>query len=139
MSETTYSEMTVTQLQQESSRLESRITELDRSLADVRASFGVVRSELAKRLRPSPEPRLSEHALLRYIERVYGVDIEAVRAEVMTPAIVAALKTGATAVTVKGVKMLAKDGTIVTVVTDEMKNAGKHKRTRQYEDEDEAA
>ena len=134
-----YTEMTVTQLEIESSRLESRISEIERSLADLKANFGTVRSELAKRLRPSPEPRMSEHALLRYIERVYGVDVEVVRAEVMTPAIVAALKTGATAVTVKGVKMLAKDGTIVTVVTDEMKNAGKHKRTRSFEDEDEAA
>lgn len=134
-----YAAMNVTQLQHESTRLESRISEMERDLADMRASFGSLRSELAKRLRVSPEPRMSEHALLRYIERVYGVDVEAVRAEVMSPAIVAALKTGATAVTVKGVKMLAKDGTIVTVVTDEMKNSGKHKRTREYEIDDEAA
>ena len=134
-----YDTMTVTQLEQESARLESRITEVERSLADMRASFGTVRSELAKRLRPAPEPRCSEHALLRFIERVHGINVDAVRASIMTPAIVAALKTGVTAITVQGVKMLAKDGVIVTVVTNEMKNEGKHKRTRPYEDEDEAA
>jgi DNA gyrase/topoisomerase IV subunit A len=135
-----YDDLTVTQLQQESARIESQISELERTVADLRASFGTIRSELAKRLRPSPEPRCSEHALLRFIERVYGVNIDAARAEIMTPAVVAALKAGVTAVTVKGVKMLAKEGVIVTVVTNEMKNEGKHKRTRAYEtDEDEAA
>lgn len=128
--------MTVTQLQQESTRIEALIAETDRSLADLRARFGIVRKALAERLRPSPEPRISEHALLRYIERVYGVDVDAARAQVMTPAIIAALKSGVSSVTVQGVKMICKEGVIVTVVTDEMRNAGKHKRTREYERED---
>ncbi len=138
MSET--DQLTVTQLQQESARLESAIGAMERSLADLRASFGTVRSELAKRLRPAPEPRCSEHALLRFIERVHGIDVEAVRASIMTPGIVAALKGGVTAITVQGVKMHCKDGVIVTVVTNEMKNEGKHKRTHAHEtEEDEAA
>lgn len=132
-----FDQMTVTQLQSESTRLESQISGIERSLADLRATFGQVRSELAKRLRPAPEPRCSEHALLRFIERVHGVDVDAVRASIMTPGIVAALKGGVTAITVQGVKMLCKEGVIVTVVTNEMKNDGKAKRQRPYEDEDE--
>jgi hypothetical protein len=131
--------MNVTELQAESARLESLLSETQTALADLQARFGLIRAELARRLRPSPEPRISDHALMRYIERVYGLDIEAIRTEVMSDSIVAALKTGASAVTVKGVKMLVKDGVIVTVVTDEMRNAGKAKRLRPYGDEDEAA
>lgn len=135
----TIDSMTVTQLQQESARLERLLGEAETTIADLRAKFGEVRNVLAKRLRPAAEPRISDHALLRFIERVYGVDVDAARSEVMTPSVVMALKTGATAITVRGVKMVAKDGTIVTVLTDEMKNAGKQKRTRAYEDSDEAA
>ena len=135
---TAIDQMTVTQLQQESTRLERLIGDADRTLADLRAAFGEVRSTLAARLRPSPEPRCSEHALLRYIERTRNIDIEAIRAEIMTPGIVEALRSGVTAVTVRGVRMVCKEGVIVTVTTDEMKNAGKHKRTREF-DEDEAA
>lgn len=131
-------QMTVTQLQQESTRLERLIGDAERTVADLRAQFGEVRTTLAARLRPSPEPRCSEHALLRYIERTRGINIEAIRAEIMTPGIVEALKSGVTAVTVKGVRMVCKDGVIVTVTTDEMKNAGKHKRTREYDEEDAA-
>lgn len=134
--------MSVVALQAESARLESSISGLERQIADLRAEFGQVRNELAKRLRPTPEPRLSDHALMRFIERVFGVDFEAMRAEILNPNIVAAIKAGASAVTVRGVKMLVKDNTIVTVVTDEQKNAGKAKRLRPYreiDDEEDAA
>ncbi len=42
-------------------------------------------SSLARRANhpdPTPKPRLSDHALLRYLERVHGVDIAAARREV---------------------------------------------------------
>lgn len=109
---------TVNQLQAESQRLESRISEMETLIADARAEFQSIRTELKKRLRPAPEPRCSEHALLRFIERVHGLDVEAIRAEIMSPNIVAALKTGATGVTVRGVKFIAKDGVLVTVIAE---------------------
>lgn len=61
-----HDQMTVTQLQQESARLEGLISETERSLADLKSAFGQVRDTLSRRLRPSPEPRLSDHALLRF-------------------------------------------------------------------------
>lgn len=131
--------MTVTQLQQESQRLESLISETERTIADLRNQFQTIRGILSARLRPAPEPRCSEHALLRYIERTRGIDVEAIRTEIMTDGIVTALKAGVTAVTVNGVRMVCKDGVIVTVTTDEMKNAGKHRRTRAYEVDEDAA
>jgi hypothetical protein len=132
-------QMTVSGLQQESERLERLLGETETAIGDLRARLGQVRVELQRRLRPSPEPRVSDHALLRYIERVYGVDVDAARSEIMTPAIVTALKSGASAVTVKGIRMVAKEGVIVTVTTDAMKNGGKAKRQRAHEVDNEAA
>ena len=132
--------MTTTQLQHESARIEALITEMDRTLADLRNQLQTVRGVLTVRLRPAPEPRCSEHALLRYIERTRGVDVDAARSEIMTDDIKVALRAGVTAITVKGIKMVCRDGVVVTVLTNELKNAGKHKRTRPHEaDEDEAA
>lgn len=127
-----FDSMNVVQLKAESDRLESLIRGLDTQVADLRASFNMVRAELAKRLKPSPEPRCSEHALLRYIERVHGIDVEAIRAEIMTPSIVEALKMGASAVTVNNVKFKCSAGTIVTVLADEVKP----KRIRHFEIDD---
>lgn len=125
------SKMTVAGLQAESDRCESAIGEAERIIADLKARLAEVRAEIARRMRPSPEPRISDHALLRYMERVMGVDVDAVRSEILNEKIKAALKMGATAVTVNGVKMIAKEGTIVTVLSEEMKPKRKPVRGRQ--------
>lgn len=40
----------------------------------------------------STEPTVTEHALLRYIERTYGVDLEEIRKTILTPTTVSAIK-----------------------------------------------
>lgn len=71
---------------------------------------------------------ITSHALLRYIERVKGVDIEALRDEILSDEVCEALSAGATGVTVNGVKMVAERGVIVTVLADEMRPKKKSKR-----------
>lgn len=39
------------------------------------------------------EPMVTEHALLRYIERVYKVDLEELKKQILTPTLVSAIKT----------------------------------------------
>lgn len=114
-------EMTIADLQNETMRCESALGEAETIVSDLRVRLGEVSAELAKRLRPSPEPKISDHALLRYVERIIGVDIDAMRAEIMTDMVKSALRAGATGVTVNGVKMVAKDGVIVTVLSEEMR------------------
>lgn len=113
--------MTVTGLQAESERVERAIGEAETIAADLRSRLGEIRTELAKRMRSAPEPRMSDHALLRYIERIMEIDVEALRLEVMTDSVKSALKMGASGVTVNGVKMVAKDGVIVTVLSENMR------------------
>lgn len=115
--------MTVTQLQEEQTRVLSRIGELDTQLSDLRNRLTGIRSSLEKRLRPAPEPRVSDHALMRYLERVYDLDFEAMRNEILSDKAKEALKMGATAYTHNGVKFIAKDGVLVTVVNKRAKAA----------------
>jgi hypothetical protein len=121
-------EMTIAELQAESTRCESAIGEAETIIADLRARLVDIRAELSRRLKPSPEPRVSDHALLRYVERVMGIDVEAIRSDILTDGVKAALRTGATGITVNGVKMVAKDGVVVTVLADDMRPKKKTKR-----------
>lgn len=69
---------------------------------------------------------ISDHAVLRYLERVRGIDVEAVRAEMMSPAIDTAIAFGCDAVvTGNGARLLIADDTVVTVLP---KRVGKRPR-----------
>lgn len=60
---------------------------------------------------------ISDHACLRYLERVYGVDIDKVRAEMNTPALTRAVEFGARVLIGKhGERLVIRDGIVVTVI-----------------------
>lgn len=63
---------------------------------------------------------VSDHALLRYLERAKQYDIEAVREEMLTEKVLRAIELskqlGKCRVRVNGVRLVIKDGVIVTVV-----------------------
>jgi len=101
--------------------LGKQVTYLECQLGEMRAQLQAYSTELAKRRRPAPEPRLSDHALLRYLERVKGVDVDGAKREIMTPTVIAAIKAMATTVIVNGARLLVKDGTIVTIMEAEKK------------------
>jgi hypothetical protein len=64
----------------------------------------------------APSPIVSEHALLRYLERVKGVDFAALRAEIMdegTAAAIAFAQTGR--IKKNGLQLVFKDRVVVTV------------------------
>lgn len=61
-------------------------------------------------------PTVSDHAVLRYLERAYGLDVDAVRAEMMT-AIPIAIAFGARTVICHGVRLIiSEDGCVVTAL-----------------------
>lgn len=64
------------------------------------------------------EPQITDHALLRFIERICGFDMAELRARILTPAIVAAIKGGAATVVVEGITFVVdtRDKVIVTTL-----------------------
>jgi hypothetical protein len=56
-----------------------------------------------------PTPSVSDHAVLRYLERAYGLDVAAVRSEMMV-GIPAAIDFGASVVICHGVRLIIRDG-----------------------------
>lgn len=63
---------------------------------------------------------MTDHALLRYIERVYGVDVEKIRDDAVTDMVKAAIAAGANVINIDGVKFLIKNGVIVTTYDNNM-------------------
>jgi hypothetical protein len=58
---------------------------------------------------------VTDHAVLRYLERAHGLDVEAIRAHLAGRALTGA-QLGAAAVVVDGIKLVLRDTTVVTVI-----------------------
>lgn len=66
------------------------------------------------------QPIVTEHAILRWLERVEGMDIEAVKTRMLTPQVleyIANLGTGAFPIGRDNIRLRVKNGTVVTVET----------------------
>lgn len=61
-------------------------------------------------------PRVSDHALFRYLQRKYAVDFDGLREEILTEKVKAAIKAGASAITVDGYKYIITEGCITTIL-----------------------
>lgn len=83
------------------------------------------------RVKTQRTPIVTDHALLRYLERYLQVDMEAVRASILTPSVVEAIRCGATAVhcPAEGMTLIVSEaGAIKTVLPLKKRRAGEPKR-----------
>lgn len=61
--------------------------------------------------------QISDHAILRFLEQVYGIDIAAIRAEMQTPALAKADEFGAPVLIGRhGERLIIREGVVVTVI-----------------------
>ncbi len=71
-------------------------------------------------------PIVSDHAVLRFMQRRHGVDIEAIRAEIRA-AVETGVRYGASGVIADGVKFVLREETVVTVKNAERSTrSGRH-------------
>ncbi|HEB41819.1 MAG TPA: hypothetical protein ENI08_02240 [Candidatus Dependentiae bacterium] len=75
-------------------------------------------NELDKKVEfANKEPSLSEHAILRYLERVEGIDIEKLRSEIMTTKVIEMIKMLGTGTIPSGkYKLRVIDNVVVTII-----------------------
>lgn len=60
---------------------------------------------------------VSDHAVLRHLERVYGLDVDAIRAEIATPVVALAEGFGCgTVIGKNGTRVMIRDGVVTTVL-----------------------
>jgi len=123
-----FENMNVSQLNLKKADLELKLNAVHASLSSCQVEsmrlakeIASITNELARRIKPAKVPRLSDHAVLRYIQRAFDIDIDSVKQRIMTPEVLKAISNGASGVTVDGVKFRVVDNVIVTAVIPETK------------------
>ena len=86
----------------------SRLKKLKQKLHDLKSE--------AKRI--AADIDVSDHAVLRYLERVKGLDIEGIKDEILTPELIALVKAcgGSANYTIDGVKVVMKEFIVKTII-----------------------
>lgn len=86
--------------------VQHQISEIDTDLAELELKL----SEVVK------APRVSAHAVIRYLERVHNFDFEDQREKLLTPTVLMAMKMGSGKVKCDGYSLVLKGNTVITVV-----------------------
>ena len=103
-------EVTVKAMEEDHKAATKRYLEANSALATLRARLKELTTE-------APTPTVTEHALLRYCERMYGIDLDKIKADILTPATIAkinALKSAKIEIG-PGTRIVVKDRVVVTV------------------------
>ena len=119
--------MSKTAIHERIADLDTRIESLKTEAAPLREQIGNIdrqktklegqRAELRKQLAVMDEkPRVSDHAVVRYLERKYGFNFEDVRSEMLTPVVIQAMNAGVAGVKFNGGTVKLKGKTVTTYV-----------------------
>lgn len=115
----------------------ARLGSVEGEAQRIRSRLGQIDTELRRReANDAMVPTISDHALLRYIERIHGVDVEAMKAALLTDTVVLAIKSGATAVNSPAGTMVIKGSTVVTFLGPDMRPKRKTRRGMREVEED---
>lgn len=60
--------------------------------------------------------RVTDHAVIRYLERVQGIDVEAIRREISEVVAVAEAHPGASGVVLNGMRYKIRNGAVTTIM-----------------------
>ena len=97
----------------ESDAAHKKVVDVSNALKDINRQIAAARQV----------PTISEHALLRYAERVLGLDTAALTTEILTPkikSIIETINSGKVPLT-NGVRLVVKDKIVLTVLTEGVK------------------
>lgn len=99
--------------------LELQGKDLKNEISAKKMTLNTLQQRIEKLLKQSEEVTISEHAILRYLERVVGVDIEQLADKILPPsekALVEEFRTGRFPVNQGDFKIVVQDGVVVTVI-----------------------
>lgn len=115
------------------SSLKSEKANLERDIAHRQARVNRIKSDLENVRSTSESVIVSEHAILRYLERVEGIDIEAVKRKIVSRSAETQIKALGSGVFPVGAshKLRVRKGYVVTVLTEDLHPDSVKKRKAQ--------
>lgn len=97
-----------------------------RKLVPLQNDLGQMVSELSRReARDNVVPDITDHALLRYMERIHGIDVDALKAELLTDQLQEAIRSGACKFKTAEGDFVIKGASVVTFLTPEKPGTAK--------------
>lgn len=93
--------------------LTDQIGNIDRTIGKLNAER---QGHVEKLMEMSAKPRVSDHAVIRYLERKYNFDFESIRDEMLTPVVIKAMEVGADGVQLNGGTLKISGKTITTYI-----------------------
>lgn len=108
----------ISRLKRELADIGEQQSDLARQTSKARKRLNAAELEMEALDKPPAKtlPRVSDHAVIRYLERVYGFDFEKHRKELLTEGVVAAMSAGAKRIKYKDFALVLEGNTVVTVV-----------------------
>jgi hypothetical protein len=110
------SDQSISDLKATQRTLEAELRAINQSKQQKVQQMEAVKAEIICRALPKGAPQISDHALLRYMERVMGFDVEVVRKKMLKPEVVSEINAGAQSVKIDGLEMKIRERVITTVV-----------------------
>lgn len=106
------------QLEAEIEQAGAELREANAAQAQRRERLAAILKQIADLEFVNRDVTITEHALLRYLERARGIDLEAVKKEMLSPRVEAAIRNLGTCniATDNGVKLVVKGRAVVSVV-----------------------
>jgi hypothetical protein len=100
----------------EESAAREKLNRSTKEFGDAEKRRALIERKIRELTEVAKEPIVSEHALLRYIERFMGVDLESVRRAILTENAVKMIKFAKNGkINSDGRRLIVKNGTVVTV------------------------
>lgn len=98
-------------IDQQMKKLQSDLT----ALSAARAKLTVTRASLEEQIRDHQKPPVvTDHAVLRYLQRHQGIDVEAIRKRLLSPTVITAMDFGASRVKTSEGNLRIVNRTVVT-------------------------
>lgn len=110
-------------LQSQLIKAEAELKTADEDLQAVKIARGVfasrvngLKQKIAAFYETQKEPTITEHAILRYIERVIGINLEEIKAKILSGQVREMIqKLGSGKFPADGFRVVVKNGTVITV------------------------
>lgn len=106
-------------MEKEIKRLNSLIKSCD---ADIEMYENIIKELRCKRNEATEKlqffnqtPVMTDHAVLRYMERVMGVDVDSIRNKIFEPGVQSVINGGASRVTIDGLTFIVRNKAVVTL------------------------
>lgn len=103
----------IASLELEAKPLREQMGNLDRTKSKLAAELATVKDKISVL---SAKPRVSDHVVIRYLERRHNFSFEDIRSQILTPTVVAAIRAGCESVKTADGTLRIKGNTVVTFV-----------------------